>query len=253
MGIVQSDILIREALLTGLREMKADTTLIDDMLGDLIDDELTNQKYGDKTIQQCKDWLTKTAIKVKLGLHVAQADLPCIAIALTSSPEAEATIGDVDFDNPVTVDPDDPTKQKSWRGVMANDSYTLACFVYGEPEYCLFLHSVLLFTVLRVKDKLLDERGFMCNSFTNGPFTRYGDTPTTENIFTRSITLNGKVRHTWPVRLDCINNSATILTDVETNLVPQPVVDGPPVLTVESDYNADWADLQNKDVLLGVK
>lgn len=254
MGIVQSDLILREAVLAGLREIKANPGLIDMMLSELLEDTLTADRYGDRTIHQCKEWFTKTTIKVKLGMQVSQADLPCIAIALTSSPEAEATLGDEDTDLHPSTDPDDPSKQLTWRGVFANDSYTLACFVHGEPEYCLFLHSILLFTIFRVKDALLDQRGFMCNSYTVGPFIRaQEDGP--ENMYSRSITLNGKVRHTWPVRVDCVNNSATVLTDVETNIVPdavaEPVTGPQPV--IESSYATDWANLQNQDILAGVK
>jgi hypothetical protein len=255
MGIIQSDILIREAVIVGIKEMRFDDSLIDDMLAELLTDDLSSAKYGDKTIQQCKDWFTKTTIRVKLGLQVVQADLPCVAIALGTSPEAEATIGDVDFDQEPSVDADEPAKRKTWRAVMANDSYTLACFVHGEPEFALFLHSILLFTILRVKDAFLDQRGFMCNSFTVGPLARAEGIDGTENIYSRAITLNGKVRHSWPVRVDSTHSSAATIDEVDSNMVPDAVAEpgNGTTPTIESSVTTDLANLMDQDILLGIK
>lgn len=247
-GIVQSDIIVREAVRAAIKEMRDNPSLIDDMLEDLPGDDLTAGRYGELTIQQCKNWFTKTKINVKLGLQVSQADLPAVAIALGAGPEAQATLGDVDWDQRIDVDPADPDSRRERRGVTATENYTLACFANGEPEYALFLYSVVLFALLRGKDRWLDQRGFLCSTFAVGALARPFDKDV-ENVYVRNITLTGSVRHTWPA------GSGKVITEVETNLPTDAVVEPPgkPVKTILSKVQTDLTLLLDQDMLSGVR
>jgi hypothetical protein len=251
MGIVQSDIIIREAARAAIREMRQNPNLIDDMLAELRDDPLSSGKYGDLTIQQCKDWFTGTKINVKLGLQVVQADLPAVAIALGAAPEGETTLGDVDWDETSDIDPADPLSRRQRRGVTASETYTLGCFAHGEPEHCLFLYSVLLFGLMRVKDPYLDQRGFMVSTFTVGPLTQAP--ADMEQVYVRTVSLTGKVRHTWPI--SNAPNAGRVIETVDTNLPTNAVVEPPGQApkTIRSSVATDLVALMDQDMLSGVR
>jgi hypothetical protein len=216
------------------------------MLEELLSDPLTQDKYGDKTLKQCKDWFTKTKISVRLGLQVGQADLPCIAIALGSAPEGESTLSDIDWDSISQADIVDPNSFRPKFGVTANEQYTIACFVHSEVEYCLFLYSIMMYSLMQVKFRYLDQRGFMVSSFQVGPLTQVEGVEM-EQVYTRSLNLTGKVRHTW---YDALDKSGTA-SEIIANMPPSAVVMTAPNKQVISQIS-DIATLMNKDILSGV-
>jgi hypothetical protein len=97
-GIFQGDIIIRSAVVTALKELRENPSLIDDVLAGLPKDVLTSGRYGDKTIDQCKKWFLNTEIPVRLGLALAQLKSPIITIAMNQNAEEQATIGDVNYE-----------------------------------------------------------------------------------------------------------------------------------------------------------
>lgn len=199
-GIFQGAIIIRTALIKALQELREDPNLIRDALSSLPQDDLTADRYGEKTISQCIRWFTETKVPVKLGLLLSQLTSPCIAVELNNGDEAEATLGDVDY-NVVENDPWRPGHQRELASVQARESYTITVFVQGEPEYLLFLDTLVRFGILRHKEDLLDERGFSRLTWTVGVAGAVPEAPGRENFFARSIQLNGYVRHCWPVPL----------------------------------------------------
>jgi hypothetical protein len=240
-GIHQSDIILQSAMRLGLKELRDTPTLIDDMLAGLLDDPLTEGKYGNVTIQQCKDWFASTRIVVRLGLSIDTAQLPMVAIGLGSAPESEATFSDIHYDvsepNPWV-----PGQYRRLHSVLANENYEIAAFVHGEPEYALFLYSMCLFVLLRRKEDLLEARGFELSGFQVGALQQ---APTEqENIFTRSITVSGKVRHSWP--------GIKVGGEVEDVVVNLPTEE---IVGTENEIMriADLATLMDQDMLLGVK
>ena len=199
-GIFQSSIIVRSAIIVALKELRDDPNLIRDALQSLPQDDLTAGKYGEKTIEECVRWFTQTNCPVKLGLSLTQLTSPCIAVELNNGDEGEATIGDIDY-NISEDDPWRPGHQRQLASVHSRESVTVTCFVQGEPEYLLFLSTLLRFGLLRHKEDLLDARGFARLTWSAGVFGAMPDAPGRENFFAHTLRLNGYVRHVWPVPL----------------------------------------------------
>lgn len=85
------------------------------------------------------------------------------------------------------------------------ETYSIGIHAHGDPQVLLWLHSIILYTILRYREGLLEANGFtevnvssgdmMANSNFSGPGGEVG--------FTRVITLAGMVEQTWikqPVR-----------------------------------------------------
>jgi hypothetical protein len=378
-GIFQGDIIIRSAVIQALQELRQNPSLIDDVLAGLPKDSLTSGRYGDKTIQQCKDWFLKTDVPVRLGLVLGQLKSPIIAIEMNQNAEEMSTLGDVNYETseaqptsfaatrphyvvesvtgttvvvtaaiaantpqtgvlsinaveysftawsgstftvasvvanpgdsvylvdiltvtPVPVDAFVPTSGSfkvgsttyaytgldrtngffsgitphlaiasgtitfPWRraleSVQSRESYNINVMVEGEPEYLLFLYSLVLFGILRRKEDLLDARGFMRMTWQVGVAGML-DPSLRENFFTRSIQLTGFVMHGWP-KYDP-NNSLGLISEVpfggefappvhnadgDATSTPQTPTEPPPP-GHDPFQEANWAD---RDVLSG--
>ena len=77
------------------------------------------------------------------------------------------------------------------------ETYRIGLHVGAEPAYLIWLHSIVVFALLRYKEVLLEGRGFERSTFSSSDFSR--DTAfETENIFTRYLTISGHVRQYWP-------------------------------------------------------
>lgn len=75
--------------------------------------------------------------------------------------------------------------------------YSIACYVSAEPVQLSYLHSILVFILLRYKEELLEGRGFERSTFSSSDFRRL-ETMANENIYARYLTLTGYVRQYWP-------------------------------------------------------
>jgi hypothetical protein len=94
-GIVQSDLLIRTAILEGFRDIRANQWKLDYIFRGLLDDALTSKEYGKKQIDAAKKWLINTDIAVFISAQQGQVRFPCITIDLVESGEGDNTLGDV--------------------------------------------------------------------------------------------------------------------------------------------------------------
>lgn len=98
LGIHQSDLIIRSALLAGLRNMRAKPWLLDYCFASLPQDAETAAEYGQKTVDQAKEWFTQQEVAVFLNTRLDDAKYPAISITLSASAEDEASIGDVHYE-----------------------------------------------------------------------------------------------------------------------------------------------------------
>ncbi len=272
-GIHQSDIIIRSALVTAIADLRANPWLLDYVFASLPQDTLTWKEYGEKSVQQAKQWFLRTNIPVKIVPVLNELTLPCITISLVSSSEVtnEATIGDVHSEAfeqsgqpwPALTTPFSPTSYNQSTGMMAiptlpddiyvapgmyiidkvgrpheilevvdslvlkiqpgtvadfrdsvlksgrsglvtsiesssfRESYRIGVHVGGEPAPLVWLHSIVVFILMRYKEALLEARGFERTTHGSSDFTR--DTQfESELAFSRYIELNGHVRQYWP-------------------------------------------------------
>jgi hypothetical protein len=79
------------------------------------------------------------------------------------------------------------------------ETYNIGCHSHGDPQALLWLHSIVLYSILRYRESLLEANGFgQCNLSSSDLMTtgaissEAGDT-----IYVRYITLTGMVENSW--------------------------------------------------------
>jgi hypothetical protein len=98
-GIFQSDIIIRSAIMQGLAEIRAKPYLLDFCFASLTQDQMTQNDYGQATIDRARNWFLSQQIPVKLNTtNNPPTTFPAISIQLVSSNEDVKTHGDVNYD-----------------------------------------------------------------------------------------------------------------------------------------------------------
>lgn len=98
LGITQSDILIRSAIIEGIEDLRRNAWLLDYVFASLKEDCLTNSDYGQKEIDNAKKWVLQTEIPVFLNVKQDSTTFPAISIKLVSSNEEDNTLGDVHYE-----------------------------------------------------------------------------------------------------------------------------------------------------------
>ncbi len=130
-GVFQSDIIIRTAIIAAINDLRANPWLLDYVFASLRSDSLTLNDYGDSEIARAKEWFQKTNIAVIWNIGLNEPQLPAISIALQSSQEVESegTLSDTHYqpfeDNnwnwPVLVGPITPTGYTASTGTIVLD------------------------------------------------------------------------------------------------------------------------------------
>lgn len=78
------------------------------------------------------------------------------------------------------------------------ETYHIGCHVQTEPVHLLYLHSIVLFILLRNRKPLLEGRGIELTRLESQDFGR-DEGLNGVWIYRRYIELEGKVRHFWPI------------------------------------------------------
>lgn len=282
-GIAQSDILIRSAIIEAIADLRRNPWLLDYVFASLAQDQLTNRSYGLREIEQAKKWFRKTNIPVVMDTRIGDPTFPIITIALMESVEAEQTHGDVNYETtegteaewPILFGPFTPTKWTPATGTMVlpaevsselvvapgmvilddtgapheiltvfddgaeapatpivsvtiaaktvasfrkacikgtrpllvttiesmsfRETYSIGCHVQSEMPHLTYLHSILIFCLLRYKQDLLEHRGFERTSIASSQAKRE-DRTENEIGFARYMSITGYVRQSWPKR-----------------------------------------------------
>lgn len=79
------------------------------------------------------------------------------------------------------------------------ETYQIGCHAHGDPQVLLWLHSIVLYSILRYRESLLEANGF-AESVVNSSGIMANDSytgPGGEMAFTRLITLSGQVENSW--------------------------------------------------------
>lgn len=270
-GIAQTDIIVRTAIIAGLEDLRANPDLLDYVFASLPKDALTYRQYGEEQVAMAKEWFLSQDIPVFMNTRLDESKLPCITIALTGSTEAEATLGDVSYhpveealkqntivyEGPFTparydvatgylylqsnfdydvfpgmglrdgsgithtiLDVIDATTIQLEAGLVTdfNNSYIVSnhpttttvesldfretfeigCHALAEPVYLTYLHSIVLFILLRYKQELLESRGLERTTLSSGPVVLNTSFQVSEPVFTRMVNMTGFVRNYWP-------------------------------------------------------
>jgi hypothetical protein len=295
LGIHQSDVILRTALIAGIEDLRANPELLDYVFSSLLYDALTVNEYGQRQIDIAKDWFNNTDIPVFMNTRVDEGKIPCITIALKDSIEAQATLGDVHYEtseeykfqntqvfygplradsyvpetgvlslptdfsgdvypgmavmlktgkkytiqavldpwtliiDPYIKDAFDSFSIVSVQAIQASlesldfrETFEIGCHVIGEPIFLTYLHSIVVFILLRYKEELLEARGLERTSISSMSVVLNTSFPTQQPVFTRMVNLTGFVRQYWPkfirrpiegIQPDIAASPSTVITD----------------------------------------
>lgn len=97
LGIHQSDLIIRSAIIAALDDLRANSWLLDYAFASLPKDLLTKDEYGEREIAAARRWFLNTKVNVFMSTMVNEPSFPAISITLMDSIEAETTLGDVHY------------------------------------------------------------------------------------------------------------------------------------------------------------
>lgn len=113
--IFSGDVVIKMCVELGLEDLKNNIWILDDIFSDFRDNPLLAQKYGQKEIQNAKDFLLNNKINVLMAHRLDVEVFPMVSISMGSSNEDKslATLGDLDVDV-VDYSPEDIGKPISW-------------------------------------------------------------------------------------------------------------------------------------------
>lgn len=80
-----------------------------------------------------------------------------------------------------------------------NETYNIGCHAHGDPQTLLWLESIVLYSILRYRESLLEATGFAESSVSRGNpdlnrnFTSEGG----ETVWSRYLQLSGQVENSW--------------------------------------------------------
>lgn len=78
------------------------------------------------------------------------------------------------------------------------ESCQISCFAHGDPQNALWLHSIVLYSILRYRESLLEAQGFTQSSVSSSPLMEDPNySADGEQAFVRSIELSGMSEYTW--------------------------------------------------------
>ena len=137
-GILQTDIILRTAIVEGLRRLRSSDQkkFFDAIFANLRNDPIIRAAGGDKEIARIKDWFcggdgkAPVEVPVFMSYRLDELRFPCVTIALLESTEAEQTHGDIhyqhveevplsDIDWPPLAGPFAPEQYAPSSGLMA--------------------------------------------------------------------------------------------------------------------------------------
>jgi hypothetical protein len=101
------------------------------------------------------------------------------------------------------IKPAIPAYVASLESAKFREVFIIGCHAAGEPVNLTYLHSVVVFALLRYRQSLFEERGLQVSGIDSSDFKAndiFDDVP--EHYWSRYITLTGVVEHVWPKHVD---------------------------------------------------
>ena len=100
-----------------------------------------------------------------------------------------------------------PVMSTSLESVDFRESYRIGVHVAGEPFHLSWLHSIVIFVLLRYRQEMFEKRGLERTSISSAPFAK-NEMWGTNNMWSRFISLVGYIRNVWPKLADQTLDSA---------------------------------------------
>jgi hypothetical protein len=131
------------------------------------------------------------------------------------------------------------------------ETYSIGCHVHGDPAPLLWLHAIVLYTILRYRESLLEGRQFMQSSVSSSDLMQNPnfEGPGGENVFSRYITLTGQVENSWlktPSRIiESVEIQGETIEGIRSGIKILSNLDSPDSLDTEDDF---WTTVdENKE------
>lgn len=90
-----------------------------------------------------------------------------------------------------------PALTVTLESAVYKETYSVGCHVDSEPVHLTYLHSAVLFCLLRYRETLLEGRGFERSTLASSDFRR-DDDELPEMVYSRYVQVTGSVRQAWP-------------------------------------------------------
>lgn len=138
-------------------------------------------------------------------------------IQLDSNNNVVVTLEDpgftADFRN-ATIKGSQPQLITTIESVSMRETYSIGCHIEGPTPQLTYLHSIVVFILLRYKQSLLEARGFESSSISSSRFDRDQNTDV-ETAFVRYLNITGNVRQYWPKAVNPTIQSVEAQFEVE--------------------------------------
>ncbi|MDE2425702.1 MAG: hypothetical protein KGO96_07330 [Elusimicrobia bacterium] len=276
--------MIKTAIEAAINDIRQNPWLLDYMFAGLNNDTLSNNKYGQKIVEDAKKWFINTNIPVQMAWNLDPSGGPqssCFTVELMSSVESESTLGDIDparieltdvtSTNPqiaqiqpilgpftpayapstgivtipsalstLSIFPGqllvDNVNNKAYTILTVTDQthftigeefnpnltnatimpsnslyitdigslffkevYSIGCHAVGEQGHLMYLHSLLMFILLRYKTYFIQNRGLIRTTLSSGEFMT-NQNVSGQVIYSRFLNITGYSRSYWPVQ-----------------------------------------------------
>jgi hypothetical protein len=104
------------------------------------------------------------------------------------------------------------------------ETYSIGCHVAGESAPILWLHTMVLYGLLRYRETLLERRGFDNSSVSSSDMIRNDAFQMPEDVTSRFITVTGTAENTWLKSPKRTIEKVKEIPVLESNLTTSPIV-----------------------------
>jgi len=90
-----------------------------------------------------------------------------------------------------------PPQTMEIESTRTSDNYQIGCHVANDQLEAIYLHSIVMFILLRYREAYFEDRGLQVTSISSSQFAPEQDI-SPQQAYSRYITLKGVSEHTWP-------------------------------------------------------
>lgn len=143
---------------------------------------------------------TKGLDKVSPGMILVDPDKGQGFVITEVTPEGLQIESGIDLDaTQLAVVPQFQFYKARIEHTFFQESCDISCYGHGDPQVAMWLHSIVLYSILRYRESLLESQGFSQSSVSNSPLQEdpYYNSVNGERAFVRSISLTGMTEQSW--------------------------------------------------------
>lgn len=111
MSVIATDILIKTMIESAFIDLRNNSWILDDIFSGLVDDPLSKDMYGYKSVLKAKEWFLNNQIDVYLNHRADNPRLPCVTVVKTGSREMQERSSLADYGSVEDFDPKEAIKR----------------------------------------------------------------------------------------------------------------------------------------------